>query len=147
MSMARYKKYILKENGIMKYLKTNDGDILVSTEEIDSYVPLSEIEMVCRTPVAKRYIQVFLLREDETVVKDITPWVKLNGNIEKKDTSGQSRSAALTLVNEKVNGEYLWTPVANRDGLWRYNKIKTDRFIIFNKSKMYYTDNIGILVL
>ena len=125
MSLFRYKKYIIIDGeGNVQYLMTDDGKYIVSTEEIDGYIPIEEIEEAVRSPIAKRYIKVFLLREDETVVKDITPWIKLNGNIEKKDTSGQSRSAALTLVNEKVNGEYLWTPVANRDGLWRYNKIK-----------------------
>lgn len=125
MSLFRYKKYaIIDTEGIVQYLMTQDGKYIVSTEEIDGYIPIEEIEEAVRSPIAKRYIRVFLLREDETIVKDITPWVKLNGSIEKKDTSGQSRSAALTLVNEKINGEYLWTPVANRDGLWRYNKIK-----------------------
>ena len=127
MSYTRYKKYMIvdsDDNNTLKPLMTQDGLYIVSTEEVAGYVPIEEIEQAIRSPINKRFVQVFLLREDETVVKDITPWVQLSGNIEKKDTSGQSRSASLSLVNEKINGEYLWIPKPNQGGLWNYNKIK-----------------------
>lgn len=124
MSYTRYKRYAIVENGNVQYLKTQDGYFLYSTELIDGYIPQDEIDAAVRSPISKKYIKVFLLREDETIFKDITPWVQLNGNIEKKNASGQTRSTNLTLQNEEINGRYLWTPSPNGGGLWDYQKIK-----------------------
>lgn len=120
----KYKKYAILEDGVPKYLRTTDGYFLCSTELIDGYIPQDEIDAAIRSPISKRYMQFFLLREDETIYKDITPWVTLTGNIEKKNTSGQTRSTNLTLNNTQVNGKYLWTPSPNTGDLWNYNKIK-----------------------
>lgn len=124
MSYTRYKRYAIVDNGTVQYLQTSDGCFLYSTELIDGYIPQDEIDAAVRSPISKKYIKVFLLREDETIFKDITPWVQLSGNIEKKNASGQTRSTNLTLRNEEINGKYLWTPSPNGGGLWDYQKIK-----------------------
>ena len=144
MSYTRYKRYAIQEDGVIKYLKAGDS-YLYSTEYIDGYIPQDEIDAAVRSPIAKRYVKFFLLREDETVVKEITPWVSLSGNIEKKNSSGQTRSTNLTLNNEEINGEYLWTPKPNSGGLWEYNKIKIVSGIML--PDMAYEVSEGIYVI
>lgn len=145
MGYGKYKKYAILENGTHKYLKTSDGYFLCSTELIDGYIPQEEIEEAVRNPIHKRYIQVFLLREDETIYKDITPWVSLSGDISKKNSNGQTRSTNLTLNNEQINGKYLWTPSPNTGDLWNYNKIKIVSGIYLKD--MIYEVSEGIYVI
>ena len=74
MSYTRYKRYAIVDNGTVQYLQTSDGCFLYSTELIDGYIPQDEIDAAVRSPISKKYIKVFLLREDETIFKD-------NGNL------------------------------------------------------------------
>lgn len=145
MSYTRYKRYAIVENGEVQYLKTEDGYFLYSTEYLDGYIPQEEIDAAVRSPIGKRYMKMFLLREDETVIKDITPWINLSGSLEKKNSSGQSRSTNISLNNEEINGKYLWTPTPNTGGLWEYNKIKIISGIML--PNMLYEVSEGIYMI
>ena len=84
-------------------LMTFDGKEFWTSEELTvgaTYVDLSEIEQVVRSPIVKRYTRYYLLHsEDETIKKEITQYIASSGSIEKNNEVGQSRSTSLTFIN------------------------------------------------
>lgn len=160
MGFTRYKKYVSQE---ITPLVEQDGygniSYYTSNEEINGYVPNEEIMQAIRSPVSRRYTKFYLLHEDETIKEDITENVLLNGSIESTNSSGQSRTCGLTLINEKTKvlvgfkgkdtpiyeNRYIWMPVPRKDNLWYYNKIK-----VVNGIELYdrkYEVDEGIFVL
>jgi AraC-like DNA-binding protein len=107
MSFTRYKKYyISNKDGVLMPMvyESPTGEIkyYTSNEEIRGYIPNEEITQAVRSPMGRRYTKFFLLHDDETIKEEITQNVLTSGSIEKKNSSGQSRSCNLSLVNEKI---------------------------------------------
>ena len=123
MSYSRYSVYNVTPSG-NEYSLILDGENLTVSVLKNNTISQEEIESAIRSPIVKRFVKIFLLREDESVVKDITPWVQLTGSIEKNNNSGQTRSVSLSINNERVDGISMWTPQPNCGDLWFYNKIK-----------------------
>lgn len=130
----------------------------MSLKRFKNHYSLSEIEDFVRSPLTKRYTEYFLVRHDDTILQDITEWIKPGGTISKNSNSGQSRSTSLTFNNEKTtfttgykNGipikeeKFIWTPTPGRGGIWEYNKIKIVTNLILDDD-IYEIDE-GIFVL
>ena len=164
MSFTRYKKYYVQsETGEISALgyQNSDGSIgyFTSNIEVQGYIPNEEIVNAVRSPIGRRYTKFYLLHDDETIKEDITANVLLNGSIEKKNSSGQSRSCSVSLINEKTKVltgfkgkdtpiyeyRYIWMPTPRKDNLWYFNKLK-----VVNGIQLYdrqYEVDEGIFVL
>ena len=154
MAFTRYKKYVTADGSP---LVTSDGLYIVSNELVDGVIPNEEIIQAVRSPMSRRYTKFFLLHEDESIKEEITDNVLLSGSLEKKNSSGQSRSCNLSLVNEKTkvfvgykgsqpiyDYRYMWLPVPRKDNLWYFNKIKVVNGIQLNG--MTYEVEDGVFV-
>ena len=159
MSFTRYKKYvILDENGIPQPLvDAATGKYYVSNEEVEGYIPNEEIIQAVRSPMSRRYTRFFLLHEDESIKEEITENVLLSGSLEKKNSSGQSRSCNLSLANEKTKVfvgykglqpiyeyRYMWLPVPRKDNLWYFNKLKVVNGIQLYDRKYEVEDGVFV---
>lgn len=165
MSFTRYKKYYIRDpkSGIITPMtyELDDGSTgyYVSNEEIRGYIPNEEIINAVRAPIGRRYTKFYLLHDDETIKEEITDNVLLNGSIEKNNSSGQSRSCSVSLINEKTKiltgfkgkntpvyeYRYIWMPTPRKDNLWYFNKLK-----VVNGIQLYdrqYEVEEGIFVL
>jgi hypothetical protein len=163
MSFTRYKKYYISNNGVLTPMvyESPTGEIkyYTSNEEIHGYIPNEEIIQAVRSPMGRRYTKFFLLHDDETIKEEITQNVLTSGSIEKKNSSGQSRSCNLSLVNEKTKVlvgfkgkdtpiyeyRYMWLPVPRKDNLWYYHKLK-----VVNGIQLYdrqYEVDEGVFVM
>lgn len=65
----------------------------------NSYIPFEDIEAMVRSPLKKKITRVYLLYPDEKDKKEITSYVLNSGTLEKKNSSGQSKSISLTFAN------------------------------------------------
>lgn len=122
-----YKKVLQEENNNYK-----------SRKEI--YVSLVEMEKILRYPLAKRAFQLFLLHEDETIKQDITPYVLMDGSLEKTYQQGQTRSMSINLINSTN----IWNPSPVKGQLFANSKFKL-QMGVFLKDAYYWTDE-GIFV-
>lgn len=118
----KYKKLVLLEDGVPKYLQDENGVFLTSKDVVDDYISNDEIEQAIRGKITKRYFRVYLLHEDETIKEDITNHVILTGSLEKTYQQGQTRSLTLTLMNP----EQIWYPSPIKGKLWRNTKFRLD---------------------
>lgn len=66
------------------------------------YTSWKTYESYIRSSILQRDTKIYLLHEDETIAKDISDWVVLNGSIEKNMNSGQCRSVNLTFINTPI---------------------------------------------
>lgn len=137
-----YKKIYIQdpETGISKALTLDDGTPIVLDEYITGYASFNEIEQVLRYPIKTRFFRVYLLHEDETIDKDITPYVIMDGSLEKTYQQGQTRSMSLNLINSSN----IWNPSPVKGHLFANSKFKLQMGVQTSKA-IYWIDE-GVFV-
>lgn len=101
---------------------------------------LIEITNALRYPIARRTFRVYLLHEDETVKEDITPYVSVDGTLEKTYQQGQTRSMSINLFN----ASNIWNPSPVKGKLFANTKFKVQIGLIVGDTT-YWVDG-GIFV-
>lgn len=101
---------------------------------------LIEITNALRYPIARRTFRVYLLHEDETVKEDITPYVSVDGTLEKTYQQGQTRSMSINLFN----ATNIWNPSPVRGKLFANTKFKVQIGLIVGDTT-YWVDG-GIFI-
>jgi len=137
-------------NGLLQVdTKYATEDYYYSNELIYQY-PQDEITAAIRSAIMQRYYKFYLLRNDETIEEDITPYVISSGSIENNNENGQCRSSNITLINELINmaigysngkAKYglrrKWSAADNK--IWNFQKIRIDAGIELEGMKYEYT--------
>ena len=119
------------------YQKVIEGKF---TEHQNQVVSFKEMEKALRYPIAQRTFRIFLLHEDETIKQDITPFVLLDGSLEKTYQQGQTRSMSITLIN----ANNIWNPSPVKGQLFANSKFKIQMGVRVGNID-YWTDE-GIFV-
>lgn len=160
MPFTRYKKYYVKQNfdsDIWVALQTTSNEdepypnqYYLSDELHDEIITLEEIENVVRSPIVQKYFKYYLLNDDETIKEDISQYIYTGVAFDKNNEVGQTKSLSITIQNalaEKIlyKGQeynqvrpvkelgYKWTPNANDDILFGYNKIQIFSYMRFER--------------
>ena len=119
------------------YFTTIEGQSIPSQQH---KVSLIEMEKILRYPLAQRTFRLFLLHENETIKQDITPYVLIDGSLDKTYQQGQTRSMSINLINSNN----IWNPSPIRGHLFANSKFKLQMGVIL-QDKVYWVDE-GIFV-
>lgn len=137
-----YKRIKIEDpnTGVLKDLQLEDGRIIVLDDLVTGLAPLVEMENILRYPILERFFKLYLLHEDETIKQDITPYVIMDGTLEKTYQQGQTRSMSINLINSSD----IWNPSASAGRLFANSKFKLQMGVKTEKG-IYWTDE-GIFV-
>lgn len=119
------------------YFITQEGQFTSSESQMMSLI---EMEKILRYPLAQRTFRLFLLHENETIKQDITPYVLIDGSLDKTYQQGQTRSMSINLINSTN----IWNPSPVRGHLFANSKFKLQMGVSV-QNQTYWVDE-GIFV-